>query len=300
MQKSKAITPEMSGIFERIEKQTEEYENAFNELNKFYRDLIRIQRENEELILKNQSLFEKNTELIERIEKVESFVENYIKLRLDKVVEDIIHHLEVNIIDDFKEKIDTVIEDFTHRAEQAIGMVEGSTGIVELLKKLRETSDTADKKVSDVDTKLKDVNKANDEILIIKEEFFDTRRQIKDLVEDTNKISSTLVKNMQAEFKNAINESNAKFKNAINESTQDAEEKLKNTVNKMKETQTNIIQRINHTEEKLEVFIGIANKLETHLKDFKKSGIDINRSLIEELKSKVEDMEANFKRVKKK
>ena len=300
MQKSKAITPEMSGIFERIEKQTEEYENAFNELNKFYRDLIRIQRENEELILKNQSLFEKNTELIERIEKVESFVENYINLRLDKVVGDIIHHLEVNIIDDFKEKIDNVIEDFTHRAEQAIGMVEGSTGIVELLKKLRETSDTADKKVSDVDTKLKDVNKANDEILIMKEEFFDTRRQIKDLVEDTNKISSTLVKNMQSEFKNAINESNAEFKNAIKESTQDAEEKLKNTVNKMKETQTNIIQRINHTEEKLEVFIGIANKLETHLKDFKKSGIDINRSLIEELKSKVENMEANFKRVKKK
>jgi hypothetical protein len=170
---------------------------------------------------------------------------------------------------------------------QAIGMVEGTNGLIELLKKLQEASADVEQKVSDVENKLIDANKVNTEIFVIKEEFIETKYHIEVLITDFNKKMSSIVKDMQTELKALVTKS-----------TYDIEDRIKNTVIQLKEMQIRNNQRIDYTERKLELFMGVATKLELHLKKIKESGIDMNRSSIEELKARIEEMELNIKHIK--
>lgn len=64
-EETKALSPEVKGLFQRIEQQADEYEKAFEELDKLKRETERINRENKELILEFKRQAEKAIGLID-------------------------------------------------------------------------------------------------------------------------------------------------------------------------------------------------------------------------------------------
>ena len=270
-EKSKAISPEVRGLFARIEKQADEYENAFDNLNKFFRDAERIRRENEELIIKHNDLVERNITLCQRLEKIET----YINLRLQNVFQEIIKHLEVTVIKKINAKTNATLKDFEERAERAIGLIEGSTGIIQLAENLKELSKELEQKIFSVDEriaiidnridgKFEELNQRDEELKKVNENFNFLKTQIEELLQETNqKISAS------------INDSHQKletmFNNMFNDTSFNLENRIKNTIVEVKNSQIIINQKIRNTDDKIDNFTEIAKKLELHLRELKES-----------------------------
>jgi hypothetical protein len=294
MEKSKAISPELSGLFSKIERQAEEYENAFNELNKFHRDAERLWRENEELMQKHNELFEKSIELYERLEKIES----YINLRLKNVIEEIIKHLEVTVIDRNIAKTNEAIKDFEVKAEKAIGLIEGSDGIVKIVESVRLLAKELDQKVLDVDeriamidhkidSKVEDFNQKGEDLSKASESFHNLKTQIEELMNETSNKIATSIADIQQK-------SEAMFTAMFNNVSFNLEQRIKDTIVEVKDSQTIINQKIRKTDTKIDSFVGIAQQLESHLKELKDTSGSSNKQMIEALKLRIEEINDNL------
>lgn len=274
MSQSRAISPEVRGIFERIENQADEYEKAFNELNKLYRDSDRLKRENEELLYSNNQLFERNNDICKKLENIE----DYINLRLEYVFEEIVKYLESNIIDTFKVKTEMAIVDFENRASEAIGLIEGVTGIVTLLDKARNFADETDKKMLLIDEQIDKLKYSNKEFNDSHEDLNILKLQFEEAILDVDHRIADAMKGLQG-----------KIEVAFNELTFSLEERIKTTLVDVKNAQTVINQKIRVTDGKIDKFVDVSNKLELHLRELKLSTNTTNNKVLDNLKLRVEE-----------
>jgi len=289
-EKSKALSPEVTGLFERIEKQADEYEKAFVELNKFHRDSERVRRESEELIIKHSELIERNIELCERLEKIE----NYVNLRLQNVQEEVMKYLEVAVVARINTKANQILNDFEQRAERAIGLIESSDGILQLSKNLKELSKDFEQKLFTVDEKTLTIdNKINSKV----EELNQKSEVLNKSFESFNSLKNNIEKNVQESEKKIIDATvdlqqklEKMFNEMFNNVSFNLENRIKSSIIEVKNSQTVINQKMRNSDTKLEAFIDIAKNLELHLGEIKDSTQTVDKQEFDKLKMQVEEI----------
>jgi hypothetical protein len=281
MSQSKAISPEINGLFERIENQANEYEKAFNDLNKFQRDSDRIKRSNEELINRNTELLNKNTEILNRLDSIE----NYIALRLNNMYAEVLKHIEVTALESFKKSSEKVIDEFRNKAEDTIGLIQGSTGILELLEKMRNFSVIVDKQLLVIDEKISALNNKDVELITARNDFDKLKQKTEENLKD-----------IKIQLDNAIKDNQNKLEISFNEAVYHLEERIKETIIALKNTHSTINQKLRLADDKISGFVEIAVQLEEHLKGLQQSSKNnnINKNAINEIKLRIEEVNSSL------
>jgi hypothetical protein len=277
MSKSNAISPEISGLFERIENQANEYEKAFNDLNKFQRDSDRIKRSNEELINRNTELLDKNTEILNRLDSIE----NYIALRLNNMYAEVVKHIEVTVLENFKKSSEKVVDEFKNKAEDAIGLIQGSTGIIELLERMKEFSVIVDKQLLVIDEKIGLLNDKDAELIAARRDFDKLKQKTEEHL-----------KEIKLQLDNSLKANQNKLEISFNEAVYHLEERIKETIITLKNTHSTINQKLRLADDKISGFVEIAVQLEEHLKGLKQSSSNnnISKHTIDGIKLRIEEV----------
>lgn len=204
MAKSKAISPELRGVFDKIEKQADEYNNAFNELNKFFRDSDRIKRENENLIVKSSELFEKNAELCNRLENIDEYVNE----RMDNAISEVIKYFENIIVALISDKANEAVDNFQIKADEMIEMVEGTTGLVGIVQKFRAI-------LTDFNNKIQEMNSSIATIDDLKKEYEKYKQKIDGSIDKTSKSMKKIRLEVNEVFDTANYNSEEKLKKIL-------------------------------------------------------------------------------------
>jgi hypothetical protein len=248
--KSKAISPELNGLFTRIEKQAEEYEKAFIELNKFQRDSQRIIRENEELMVQLNELLVRNTALCNNLENIEAFINK----RLEDVYNEALKYLDSTVVVSVTAKVDVILRDFQARADAAIGLIEGSDGVMQMLQNIRNLADELQMKVVVFDEKVAQLDA----------QFIELDRAKKDFLALENSLDERL-NEFNRRITSSISESKIRYESDFNEITYRLEERIKQSIADIKQSQTAIYQKVHNADKRVAKFISIADQLEQHL-----------------------------------
>jgi len=249
---SKAIGPEFRGVFNKIEQQAEEYNKAFADFNKMQRDLQRAKRENEELLIKNTELYEKNLKIYDRLEKIE----NYVIDRMNEAVEKVIDYFEKNVIGGIFKKADIAIDDFKSRADELIEAVEGTTGLVQIVAKMRSISALIDNKIRELDSEKALIAELNETML---KEFNKHQEKINLVSEEASVTAQTAEKTLK-KIHQQVNE-------AYDTAYYNIESKIKTMSSDSQNAQIILSQRISKSEQKIDAFLSIGQNLEQHIKN---------------------------------
>ena len=269
MSKSKAVSSEFNNLLSKIETQANEYEKTFEILNEFIRNADRAQRAIEEATDRSNILYAKKLELYEKF----SAVEQYIDLRLDKIIDEVKIILDTIIIEKFNKNAEKIFNDFQKQAESSLKMLEESEGIIAVMEK---SSNEMNNKVTELDNKNLLLY---DKLAELDNNFFDVQTKNAEL-DDMKKNFNEITKYSQdkiTEFENKIenkiihffNETNDKYDSMFNNLIFNTEERIKNTILDVKEAQILINQKIRTIDEKMNSFAVLSNELFKHIKELK-------------------------------
>jgi len=285
MQKSKAISLEINNLFEKIEEQAKDYENAFVELNKFFRNADRTQRAVEELFDKNNNLYTKNLELFENL----NALKQYIDLRIENMLDDLKELLYIIVENDFTKKVDDVINNFKQRAEQVLGLIEGKEGITELIKNIKNISNEIDEKIlridnntTEIDNRILNLKDKSKEIDFIKEEYHKTISSLENkhyILE--NRIEQKLENKIDTYFSKIAKEYTSIFddyETKIQNMSFNLEERIKKTIIELKDSQMATNSKIRTIETKIDTFIALSDRLVEYIKHIVKEQALTNTS----------------------
>jgi uncharacterized coiled-coil DUF342 family protein len=277
MSKSKAISSDVNNLFSKIEKQALEYEEAFNELNKFFRNADRTRRAIEELVEKCNGLYIKNLELYEKF----NAVEQYINLRLEGMLEEVRKILDTVIVKDFNIRAEEVFKNFELRAEAALGLIEGKEGFITLVENVRSFAKEADSKLVELDNRIDEVKNKG-------VEMDSSKNKYDNMMIDLENKSMGIENKIAGHFKEIQDKYNLMF----NDLSFNLENRIKNAVVEVKETQISINQKVRTTDEKLNNFMVLSNELFKHIKELKEKSQSniINKSRLDALQDKIDNI----------
>ena len=265
MSKSKAVSSELNNLFSKIEKQADEYEKAFEDLNVFFREADRTRRAVEELLDRGNILYAKNLELYEKFDKIEQ----YINLRLAGILDEMKKMFDTVIAKDFKIKADETFNSFEKRAEDTLGLIAGKESVIELIDRIKEFAKEADEKLLELDNKLLaldsriiELKSKNIEIDEVKKEYDEMK------IELTNKIAD-IENNMENKIIGYFSKTSEKYNSMFEKLIFNSDERIKNAIIDIKETQISINQKVRTTEEKMNSFMMLSNELFKHIKELK-------------------------------
>ena len=305
MSKSKAVSNNFNNLISKIEKQSIEYENTFDELNKFFRNLDRMRRSMEETIDRTSDLYTKNLELYKRFDAVEQ----YINLRLDGILEEVKKILDTIIIDDFNKKVEKVFNGFEERTERALGLIEGNEGIITSVEKIRSFAKEADMRLSKMDEKNIELDEKNieldkknanidnklseidDRITIIQNRNTEMNEIKNNVDKATNNLitkTSDIEDKVEKRVIKYLNEMHEKYDLVMQDLGYSLEERIKNSVIEIKEAQYSITQKMRTTDEKTDNFMKLANELFKHFKEIKSKSNVVSKNKIDEMQEKID------------
>jgi predicted nucleic acid-binding Zn-ribbon protein len=280
MATSKTLNPQLVDLFNRIEQQADEYEATYNSLNKFAREAERIKRQVQDVVIKNDELYKRNSEICSKLESIE----NYIDMRLQSIYEDIKKYLEGTVIKDFQQKTDALIENFHQKADEALGLITGSEGILELIDKVKNTSKDLTDKMLIVDERIAQLSKQSEVLDKAKADFYTMGQTIDGRISE-----------LRDKMVSAISDAHDKFDADFTNARFSLDDKVKNISLDIKNAQSQINQKVRKADDNINNFIKLAGELEEHLKGLQQAGnTPINKKMFDELRTRMESINSHF------
>lgn len=197
---SKAISPEITALFSRIEQQASEYEQAFEDLDTFLRKANRTNRQMEEIFAKNSELYDKSMELFNKF----NALDDYISARINTITKELREYLELVIISDFNNKSADILNDFTAKSAEALGIMEGENGIAQFLEDIKVFQSNKDTKLNEINELIEKLKTQNEEIESSKKEYMKLVRYVNFKISDFEQKMDSKLDSQHQEYENKL------------------------------------------------------------------------------------------------
>lgn len=164
---SRAVSPEVAALFNRIDQQAAEYEHAFESIEAFLRQAEHTNRQIEDTLAKNTELYNNCLELFNKL----NALDDYINLRIEAIGKESREYLEMVVLADFNNKSGEMLQDFQNKTADALGIMEGASGITQFIEEIKEFSQQKDSKLIELNALIEKLSLQHEEMENAKKEY---------------------------------------------------------------------------------------------------------------------------------